>query len=423
MYDCLFSVTLFFFGAFLLPVLLLVSKEYVIFVKVTKNVVTMARQKEGVKPKNFVRLRSKILANGNKSLYLDIYRDGARNYEFLKMYIVPDKNNATARQQNENTLQAAEVIRSERQNAIVKGQAGIADNSAKNKLLLMDWLKIYRAKLEKRQYKDISHVDNLMRILAGYKPATVVKLTTIDKGFAKGFIDYLKHDYISYKGNKRLQNSTIVDYVRTFSVAINAAIKDGYKIINPFKLLSSDEKVKQPDSHREYLSQEELQKLMAIPCRREDIGKAYLFSCFSGLRISDIRLLKWKNIVTEDGQVFATLFMQKTGKELRIPLPGKAIEIMPVRGNDEDYVFPLPSNPTIEDNLKKWAEAAEIKKHLTFHTARHTYATLLLTLGADLYTVSKMLGHTNIATTQIYAKVVDKKKVDAVNLVNDMFNK
>lgn len=383
----------------------------------------MARQKESVKPKNFVRLRNKKLANGNKSLYLDIYRDGVRSYEFLKMYLIPEKNNVTARQQNENTLQAAEVIRSERQNAIVKGQAGITDASAKNKLLLMDWLKIYRAKLEKRQYKDISHADNLMRILAGYKPATVAKLTTIDKGFAKGFIDYLKHDYVSYKGNKRLQNSTIVDYVRTFSVAINAAIKDGYKIINPFKLLSSDEKVKQPDSHREYLSQEELQKLMITPCRRDDIRKAYLFACFSGLRISDIRLLKWKNIVTEDGQVFATLFMQKTGKELRIPLPGKAIEIMPVKGNDEDYVFPLPSNPTIEDNLKKWAEAAEIKKHLTFHTARHTYATLLLTLGADLYTVSKMLGHTNIATTQIYAKVVDKKKVDAVNLVNDMFNK
>lgn len=419
----MFSVTLFFFGAFLLLVLLLVSKEYVIFVEVTKNIVAMARQKESVKPKNFVRLRNKKLANGNKSLYLDIYRDGVRSYEFLKMYLIPEKNNVTARQQNENTLQAAEVIRSERQNAIVKGQAGITDTSAKNKLLLMDWLKIYRAKLEKRQYKDISHVDNLMRILAGYKPATKARLTGIDKDFAKGFIDYLKHDYVSYKGNKYLQNSTIVDYVRTFSVAINAAIKDGYKIINPFKLLSSDEKVKQPDSHREYLSQEELQKLMITPCRRDDIGKAYLFACFSGLRISDIRALRWKNIIVEDGQFFAMLFMQKTGKELKIPLPNKAMEIISIRGNDEDEVFSLPSNPTVEDNLKKWAEAAGINKHLTFHTARHTYATLLLTLGTDLYTVSKMLGHTNVATTQIYAKVVDKKKVDAVNLVNDVFNK
>ena len=107
----------------------------------------MARQKASVKPKNFVRLRNKKLANGNKSLYLDIYRDGVRSYEFLKMYLVPEKNNVTARQQNENTLQAAEVIRSERQNAIVKGQAGITDTSVKNKLLLMDWLKIYRVKL------------------------------------------------------------------------------------------------------------------------------------------------------------------------------------------------------------------------------------------------------------------------------------
>lgn len=162
---------------------------------------------------------------------------------------------------------------------------------------------------------------------------------------------------------------------------------------------------------------------MITPCRRDDIGKAYLFACFSGLRISDIRALRWKNIIVEDGQFFAMLFMQKTGKELKIPLPDKAMEIISIRGNDEDKVFFLPSNPTVEDNLKKWAEAAGINKHLTFHTARHTYATLLLTLGADLYTVSKMLGHTNVATTQIYAKVVDKKKVDAVNLVNDVFNK
>lgn len=374
----MFSVTLFFFGAFLLLVLLLVSKEYVIFVEVTKNIVAMVRQKESVKPKNFVRLRNKKLANGNKSLYLDIYRDGVRSYEFLKMYLIPEKNNVTAKQQNENTLQAAEVIRSERQNAIVKGQAGITDASAKNKLLLMDWLKIYRAKLEKRQYKDISHVDNLMRILAGYKPATMARLTGIDKDFAKGFIDYLKHDYVSYKGNRHLQNSTIVDYVRTFSVAINAAIKDGYKIINPFKLLSSDEKVKQPDSHREYLSQEELQKLMITPCRRDDIGKAYLFACFSGLRISDIRALRWKNIIVEDGQFFAMLFMQKTGKELKIPLPDKAMEIISIRGNDEDKVFFLPSNPTVEDNLKKWAEAAGINKHLTFHVGRHSEFSFLL---------------------------------------------
>lgn len=150
------------------------------------------------------------------------------------------------------------------------------------------------------------------------------------------------------------------------------AIKDGYKIINPFKLLSSDEKVKQPDSHREYLSQEELQKLMITPCRRDDIGKAYLFACFSGLRISDIRALRWKNIIVEDGQFFAMLFMQKTGKELKIPLPDKAMEIISIRGNDEDKVFFLPSNPTVEDNLKKWAEAAGINKHLTFHTARPT---------------------------------------------------
>lgn len=97
---------------------------------------------------------------------------------------------------------------------IINGQAGITDNSARNKLLLMDWLSVYRAKLEARKYKKISHVDNLMRLLLLYKPASTIRLISIDKEFAKGFIKFLSDEYVSDKGNKRLQKNTIVDYVR-----------------------------------------------------------------------------------------------------------------------------------------------------------------------------------------------------------------
>jgi len=96
---------------------------------------------------------------------------------------------------------------------------------------------------------------------------------------------------------------------------------------------------------------------------------------------------------------------------------------MPLRGDATatDLVFAsLPTEPAMNRTLKAWAERAGIEKNLTLHTARHTYATTLLTKGADLYTVSKLLGHSEVATTQIYAKIVDKKKVDAVNLLDNL---
>lgn len=87
----------------------------------------------------------------------------------------------------------------------------------------------------------------------------------------------------------------------------------------------------------------------------------------------------------------------------------------------DGFVFDLPNYFTINRCVKKWAKDAEIKKDVTFHIARHTFATTLLTLGADIYTTSKLLGHQNIRTTQIYAEVVNKKKVEAVNLLDNVF--
>lgn len=384
----------------------------------------MAKKTEA-KTKNFVKLRQKKLAGGNFSLYLDIYRNGERSREFLKMHLVPEKKGDNeAKQQNRNTLQAAEVIRAERQKSIINGEAGIMDNSTKNKLLLMDWMRIYRKKLDERKYKNPHHVDGLIRLLHLYKPSEKMKLVAIDKKFVKGFMNFLKNDYVSYMGNKKLQDNTLVDYMRTFSIALNAAIMDGYSFVNPFKLIPREEKFKAQDGRREYLTEEELKRIIETPCYNEHTKRAYLFSCFCGLRASDIKALTWDKIISENGQYKARLTMKKTGKELNLPLSNKAIEMLPERNgsSDNENIFKLRSMPTIEEHLKKWASDAGINKHLTFHTARHTFATLMLTLGADLYTTSKLLGHTNISTTQIYAKIVDKKKAEAVSLVDKMFN-
>ena len=114
--------------------------------------------------------------------------------------------------------------------------------------------------------------------------------------------------------------------------------------------------------------------------------------------------------------------MQKTKEPLYLPISDEALKWLPERGEakDSDIIFPLTHEGTVNDILQHWAKVAGITKHISFHVARHTHATMMLTLGADLYTVSKLLGHKNIATTQIYAKIVDKKKEEAIGLIPNL---
>lgn len=141
-----------------------------------------------------------------------------------------------------------------------------------------------------------------------------------------------------------------------------------------------------------------------------------------GLRISDIRKLKWGDLQHTGEHVRIEIKMQKTKEPLYLPISDEALKWLPERdgAKDRDLIFELPYEGTVNDNLQLWAKNAGIAKHISFHVARHTHATMLLTLGADLYTVSKLLGHKNIETTQIYAKIVDKKKDEAISLIPDL---
>lgn len=195
---------------------------------------------------------------------------------------------------------------------------------------------------------------------------------------------------------------------------------------NPFDKIDREEKIKVPETSRAFLTVDELQKMMETPMKNETIKRAFLFACFCGLRISDIRALRWGNITHENGIDSVSLTMKKTGRPIAVPLSKEALKWLPVREGweaDEDKVFKSSlAQMVIRYHLNRWVKDAGITKHVTFHVSRHTFATMMLTLGADLYTVSKLLGHTDITTTQIYAKLVDQKKVDAVNLINNVFN-
>ena len=130
--------------------------------------------------------------------------------------------------------------------------------------------------------------------------------------------------------------------------------------------------------------------------------------------------LQWKNVVCDRGAYSLEIVMQKTKDPIYVPLSEQALRWMPERGDKtaEEKVFAIPYVEYVNPGLAKWAEQARLNKHVTFHLARHTFATMMLTLGADLYTVSKLLGHSDV---KVYAKIVNQKKNDAVNLVNSVF--
>jgi len=172
------------------------------------------------------------------------------------------------------------------------------------------------------------------------------------------------------------------------------------------------------ESEREYLTLEELRALVKEECRFEVLKRAFLFSCLTGLRWSDVQKLKWSEVQNTVEGWRITFHQQKTGGLQYLDIPEQAKEYLGAQGGPDQLVFEGLSYSSYHNlALHCWTMNAGIKKHITFHSARHTFAVLQLTLGTEIFTLSKLLGHCELKTTQIYAKIVDEKKREAVNRI------
>lgn len=399
----------------------------------------MARTKKAVKAKEPVKVWLKRLRNGNKAIYLRRYiaNTGGKGYQYesLGMYLVPEVDAAT-KNQNKNTLLAVEAIKAQRIIDAANGKASIKKADRTKKTLLVDWMQHYaeiKAKLGQSKSNAVT-INNVLLHLIKYK-GDKITMAQVDKNFCEGFVLYLangttigtsKPKKIGEHKEKPIAPSTARLYFNTFVTALNEAVRDGVIDKNPTSQLKKEEKkpLKRGGNDRGYLEIEEVKKLMETPCNDEQTKMAFLFACFCGLRLSDIKDLKWQDIkYNADGGAVVSKIQIKTRQSIIVPLSANALEWLPDRGKakDKDAVFDLHSHFSINRSVKKWAKDAQIEKNVTFHLSRHTFATTLLTLGADIYTTSKLLGHQNLRTTQIYAEVVSKKKVEAVNLMDDVF--
>jgi integrase len=380
----------------------------------------MSTKKNG--KKESVTLREKKLANGNISLYLDIYRDGKRSYEFLKLYITK-ATTPLEREVNRQTRATAQAIKAKRQIELQNNEYGfnsqfkldtpfleyyrkMCDDRAKNQESrgnYQNWFSCLKH-LERYCSEDTTFRDITPEWIEGFKSF----LNTTGK-------DLHKSKYGNGYPSKPLAQNSKVSYFNKLRACINKAFDDRIIPINPLRGI---EGFKTEETGRVYLTFDEVKKLANTPCKKPVLKRAFLFSCLTGLRKSDIERLRWRDVENFGDYTRINFKQKKTGGREYLDISDQAVPFMGERGNDKDLVFSgFKYSAYLLVELSKWCIRAGIKKDVTFHTGRHTFAVLMITEGVDLYTVSKLLGHKEISTTQIYAKVVDKVKQEAVNRI------
>lgn len=281
-----------------------------------------------------------------------------------------------------------------------------------------DFIKYFNQTVNKRHANSSTSIQiNWKRTKEFLKLFTggALLFSQIENRFAEEFRLYLLSAPCG--GNRKgiISHNTAATYFSIFKAALKQAFVDGYLTVD---LSAKIKGIQEQESRREYLTVDELNTLVATPCEQDVLKRAALFSALTGLRHCDIKKLLWKEI-TIDGEQIRLHFTQKKTKGVEyMPISQQAYQLCGEVGEPEQLIFEgLPEPSWISRPLKLWIEAAGIKKKITFHCFRHTYATLQLSSGTDIYTVSKMLGHTNVKTTQIYAKVVDEKKNKAAQAI------
>lgn len=260
----------------------------------------------------------------------------------------------------------------------------------------------------------------LLRHIAIYNNGSRARIAEADRAYCEGFARYLCTAKSRKDGTTTLSPHTQRHYMGLLRAVLGMAVDEGLLVRNPIGRLRK--KGGHTESERVFLETEELRRLMMTPSKADMTRRAFLFSCFCGLRISDLRRLTWDDLMIDADGVRLSIVMQKTGRRLSFRLPKAAVRWLPPHMNGMKSVFRLPSAVAVNKQVKRWTAAAGIQKHVCFHTSRHTFATMALTLGADIYTVSKLLGHASVTTTQIYARIVDRKKDEAMRLFDRFFH-
>ena len=353
-------------------------------------------------------MRQRKTPSGLISLYLDIYLNGTRTYEYLKLYLIPETSRQD-RQKNLETMKLAEAIRAKRLVELQNSEYGFKSPFKEDSSFYDYYIAMCQERFKSETMGNWGNWRSALKHLLKYEPRLKqLKWRDIDKDFVLGFKKYLETEACAWSEDSRertkdrpLARNSKVSYFNKLRACCNKAYDERIIAYNPIRGV---EGIKAEEGKRMYLTIDELRLLAQTECHYPSVKRAFLFSCLTGLRRSDIERLKWRDVY-QQGEFTRIIFNQKKTNGLEyLDLAPEAVELMGTRGKPDDNVFDWIHTPSCtNDALRDWCLAAGIRKRITFHCGRHTFATMMLDLGTDLYTVSKLLGHKEIGTTQIYA--------------------
>lgn len=361
-------------------------------------------------------LREKKLLHGKKGLYLDFYppiinpeTGKPTRREHLKLNVYSRPANQSEKDHNKEMRLLGEAIRAQRMIDIKNENYGFLSSARRQKD--KDFLAYFRQIADSKKSGSKSNFDNWHSALKHLEKfvKNACTFAQVNEDFCRRFKDYLLTE-------SKLSRNSCSSYFTKFQIVCRQAAEEKLFPENPCRKVKS---IQPPETQREFLTIEELQLLAATPFPEyEDLRRAALFSALAGLRWSDIFKLTWREVEHSKagGGSYVRFIQKKTEGAETLPIGDEARELLGDEGAPDEKVFPALKYYQC-GHLRLWFVRAGINKNITFHSFRHTYATAQLTLGSDLYTVSKLLGHKNVQTTQIYARVIDQKKRDAANKI------
>ena len=341
-----------------------------------------------------VELRKKKLASGKTSLYLDIYHNGKRDYEFLRLYLIK-ASTPTDRQLNKEILKEAESLRAKKEIYINSLEHGF-EPSFKKKINFITYFDNF---LSTYTHKDVRIVKYCLKYFKEFAGKDYLYPNEVTEQFCLEFKIFLE---------KHLNGETPHNYFAKFKKLLKQATKDKILSINPALDIKNN---KTEGIKKDILSTDEIQALAKAYCGNAEVKRAFLFACCTGLRYCDVEVLRWNNI--QHGTL--RIIQAKTGRPVIINLNITSLRLLGENGKPEQKVFTLPSQTGILKSLKAWAKEAKLDKNVTFHVARHSFATNLIIYDTDISTVSSLLGHTSFKHTQKYVRAVEALKEQAVS--------
>lgn len=388
-----------------------------------------------------VAIKERELVGGLRGLYLEYYEKGFRHRESLHLYLLSG-NTAKARRQNRETYNKAREIQADRilnppNFASKKEEKAGKKNDAIRTVTWLEWCDSYieRAKSSGQCLKMIQHKTIVRKRIAEYldsRHASGILLKDVGKREICGLFDYMRNEYRNPRQIKtdegKLAQYTLVLFEETVRAMFNKAVRDELVAFNPVSSLNALEHFHAPDKTREFLTPEELMRFLSVETASENertVQMAFGLSSMTGLRLGDMQHLRWCDIHTINGVPTIKIVQRKTKRPVSIPLNDMAMALLPDRDEDapdDACVFRLVKK---SDNVAKYvrriAAKAGIEKDFTYHSSRHTSATLAISAGADISTVKELLGHSSIVSTEVYAKVNLDTKIEAVSLTNGLF--